>query len=364
MRISTIVNKLSVFVPLVRIKGFRYFLKNYIFRRILRVVSFGPSYIPLRSFEVCLSPAHNRRYSLPNYLQLEPTSKCNMKCRNCTRDNLLYVGDLKLKDFFYLIKQFPFLKEAKLQGLGEPLLNDSIFEMAGFLKRKNIETYIATNGTLITKDTASKLIKYFDKIEISIDSPNRSTFKNIRGKDCLDQVLEGAGLINRLNNGSDIAVNFVLERENVTELPEMIMLLHDLKINHINIVGLQNWIAIDSRHLNKRKELLEREPKDTKVIADYFRKAVNLAKSFNIYVSSSVSDGYKHKCFWYKRGVYISWNGYVMPCCIRPDYQDFNFGNVFEKNIRDIWNSYGYINFRKELASGKVPLLCKGCSYI
>lgn len=363
MRPLIMPNKLRAIRFIINNRGILYFFKRYILKELLRILHFGPKYIALCSVEFCLPARHKRKYSLPEYLQLEPTSRCNMKCRNCTRDMLSQFGDLKLDDFFYIIKQFPFLKKVKLQGLGEPLLNDSLFKMASFLKQKNITTYIAINGTLVTKDIARDLAKYFDKVEISIDSPHRNTFENIRGGDCMEEILRGARLLQSVNKDSDIAINFVLDKENVKELVPMVKLVRNLHINHINIVSLQNWISVESKHQDRRKEILQRTIKEDRNVEYDLKEARKLAKSFNIYLDFSDSNNQKGRCFWYKKGLYISWNGYVTPCCIRPNYEEFNFGNVFKRKISDIWNSPKYVNFRQQLNVGEVPAVCKGCSY-
>lgn len=344
-------------------KGFAYFFKKYLLQSFLRILYFGPFYIGLRSIEFCLPVEQKRKYTLPTYLQLEPTSRCNMKCRNCTRDTLSQFGDLEFDDFSYILKQFPFLQKVKLQGLGEPLLNNSLFKMASFLKNKRITTYIATNGTLITKPIASDMVKYFDKIEVSIDAADRKLLREIRGRDCWDEVMRGARLLKSVNKDSELAINFVLEKANASELPSMINLADDLDIRHINVVGLQSWVKAESRYKNKRNQTIARTAELGSNSNNYLKKAMALAESRNIYLDSSIPGDQKAGCFWPKRGVYISWNGYVSPCCIRPNYEEFNFGNVFKRNISYIWNSPEYVAFREKLNVGEVPDLCKGCSY-
>jgi len=358
-----VLSKLNFIRHVIKNKGILHFFKRYILQGLFKQLKFGPYHAVLRTIEICLPAEQKRRYTLPDYLQLEPTSRCNMNCRNCTRDTLSKFGDLRLDSFLYIARQFPFLREVKLQGLGEPLLNNSLFDMASFLKDKKVTTYIATNATLVTKETASDMVKYFDKIEISIDSSDRQLLKDIRGKDCMDDTLRGARLLRSSNGNSDMAINFVMERSNAGNLVAMIGLAKDLDINHINVVGLQNWVNTGSAYTKKRREIFQRSPETAANSGSNMKEIMRLAKSSNIYVDLSISDNQKKGCFWHKRGVYISWNGYVAPCCIRPNYEEFNFGNILETDIRNIWNSPKYINFRSALNAGKIPSLCKGCNY-
>ncbi|MFA5388599.1 MAG: SPASM domain-containing protein [Candidatus Omnitrophota bacterium] len=314
--------------------------------------------------ESCFAAANKHKYTFPSYLQLEPTSRCNMKCRNCTRDVLSASGDMEFNDFIKVVGQFPFLKEVKLQGLGEPLLNASLFKMAEHLKKKNITTYIASNATLITEENARYMIKYFDKIEISLDAFGKDKIKEIRGVDCLDSILKGIRLLISANNSNaDIAVNFVMEKTNVEDLCPLIGLISDLGVYHINIVNLQNWVSVDSKHADKRQKLSERNLVMDGENAVHLKKAMLLAKTKAVHVDFVLPEEQRGKCFWYKKGVYVSWNGYVTPCCIRPNYEEFNFGNIFNNNIRQIWNSPAYVQFRHELNNGNAPSVCKGCNH-
>jgi len=363
MKPKKILLKVDFLYFLCKNKGLRYIFKKYILERFFNFLRFSPSYLVLRGIELIIPKHYSRRHTLPSYLQLEVTSKCNMKCRNCTRDTLSESGDLRLENFFHIIKQFPFLGEVKLQGLGEPLLNSSLIDMASFLKKKGTRTYIATNATIITKELASNLVRYFDKIEISLDSPNRKTLTNIRGRDCMSKVMNGIELLNSLNKKSDIAINFVMEKENINEINDLIILANKLRLDHINIISLQNWVLPGASHEDKRGDLLHREIKSNTEIKSKLNKLKSYARSLDIYLDFSIPEQKEQSCFWYKNGVYISWNGYVTPCCIRPNYEEFNFGNVFEKNIKEIWNSPTYINFRSDLKIGNTPSLCQGCYY-
>lgn len=357
------INKLQTVYSQIRIKGLKYFIYSHMFRSLMRFISRGYLYLPLRTFELCLSGSTSRKFTLPGYIQLEPTSRCNLRCRNCTRDNLTSVGNLSLSNFSTIMNQFPFVKMVKLQGLGEPLLNDSLFDMAKMIRKKQAVTYIATNGTLIDKKNVKKLSIYFDKIEISIDSPRQSTFINIRGADSLNNIIEGSRSLAQLAKNKDIAINFVIEKGNVRELPEMIPLLRYLGIKHLNVVGIQNWVKPDSKHIQKRNEIADRGIIGEDILSSYVRKASELAKKNNMFISLSVSGSYRGRCSWYKNGLYISWNGYVTPCCMRPNYEEFNFGNALEKSVKEIWNSADYVEFRKTLASGEFPGLCAGCLF-
>jgi radical SAM protein with 4Fe4S-binding SPASM domain len=66
---------------------------------------------------------------------------------------------------------------------------------------------------------------------------------------------------------------------------------------------------------------------------------------------------------------YIMMPGYVLPCCAvfmsnrRPFLRKYYFGNVFEKDFKQIWKNEYYTKFRKMVVDpyGPVPKICVGC---
>ena len=70
-----------------------------------------------------------------------------------------------------------------------------------------------------------------------------------------------------------------------------------------------------------------------------------------------------HPCWFLWSYPYITWDGYVTPCCARPFPKEFNFGNVFETNFRKIWNSKKYRDFRQSFKSREISEICIGCPH-
>lgn len=89
---------------------------------------------------------------LPVRLQVETTDKCNFKCRMCTREVIddMNTISMPLSNFIRLIDEIkPYY--ATLNGLGEPLLDKTIFEKLAYLHSHEILTSMPTNGTYIRR---------------------------------------------------------------------------------------------------------------------------------------------------------------------------------------------------------------------
>jgi MoaA/NifB/PqqE/SkfB family radical SAM enzyme len=66
---------------------------------------------------------------------------------------------------------------------------------------------------------------------------------------------------------------------------------------------------------------------------------------------------------------YIMMPGYVLPCCAvlmsnrRPFLRKYSFGNVLEKDFKEIWGNEYYSKFRRTVVEpcAPVPKICVGC---
>lgn len=108
----------------------------------------------------------------PIVLHIMPTSVCNLKCKFCS------VKDRVTKEILDLDKVIkPTVDELTKRGLkaviisggGEPTLYPKFEELINYLKSKNLEIGLITNGTLLTKYDNS-LWEKFSWIRISINT--------------------------------------------------------------------------------------------------------------------------------------------------------------------------------------------------
>lgn len=77
---------------------------------------------------------------------------------------------------------------------GEPLLREDLFELIAYAKSRGFAVFIATNGTLITKEVAKLLRKYNVGVVIGLDGMNPEVHDSIRGVEgAYDAVIAGIG---------------------------------------------------------------------------------------------------------------------------------------------------------------------------
>ena len=58
----------------------------------------------------------------------------------------------------------------------------------------------------------------------------------------------------------------------------------------------------------------------------------------------------------------ITWNGDVVPCCFDKN-ADHAFGNINDRNLKEIWNSQPYNDFRKKVFTQRKDIeICRNCN--
>jgi radical SAM protein with 4Fe4S-binding SPASM domain len=138
----------------------------------------------------------------PAVIGIDPTTECNLDCRFCGPRRLgLPRGMLSLDLFTRVIDES--LRHGRRQMLilhnsGEPLLNKDIYEMVAIAKARKAARVVqfSTNGVLITERNAEKLVRSgLDGLVISVDASTREDYAELKGRDCLEQVIENARVL-------------------------------------------------------------------------------------------------------------------------------------------------------------------------
>jgi len=170
----------------------------------------------------------------PEKLVIEPTTRCNFKCRMCVKQSngcQIAEGDLTQTIFSRCESLFPHLKIIIFTGIGEPLLNDDLEKFLFKAKQKmpnNSVRGFQTNGKLLSYDRTFSLVKAgINKICISIDTVKPKLFDSVRnGGDFSDMKIAFDALKKVKQEMSDIplsiGIEFVLMKKNMEELPFVI----------------------------------------------------------------------------------------------------------------------------------------------
>ena len=293
------------------------------------------------------------------YAYLETTNYCNLRCSFCNREDV--IGPLKhmsLDNWGKLldgIKHHP-IEEAKLMGMGEPMLHPHFDEVCKMFKETfpNAKLVVATNcqykideGSRF-RDKFQECLKYIDLLYFSIDGWGES-YERDRSPakwSKLLKFLEDFKTINRYD--CDCVVNYVVNAYNVDDIEKVDKLRTDNDLGMLRLNIAQIW------------------DEDTKMSDDM---ATSGYKQEDLdYLKTKWSGNIMGKskwdfpdCFWVQNGIYTTVEGHVKMCCLNTGAEPF--GNLFENSIDEIRLTQDYQNVKKGCETNNPTSHCKNCSY-
>ena len=161
-----------------------------------------------------LQDSFGRRFP---YIRMSITDVCNFKCGYCLpngyqadkSDNRTFLNIYEIERLTKALSELGVCK-IRLTG-GEPTVRKDFFDVLKVIKKHSgiKKTVITTNGYHLDKKAQKIKESGLDGINISIDSLDRETFKNITGHDRLPEILEGIKKLQELNF-KNIKINAVL----------------------------------------------------------------------------------------------------------------------------------------------------------
>jgi len=312
----------------------------------------------------------------PAMLDIEPTAKCNIRCKYCQVtywDRSAKVKNLTYEQFVQIVDQFPHVLQIKLQGMGEPFLNHDFFRMVAYADRKGITVRTFSNATLLSEELAERIVESpLAELTISVDAATKETFERIRSGADWDRVQENIHRLVRarreLGNGRDplITIWMVATTENIGEFPELVRIAKHLGVdrldlqNHLNFWGKEDYQEKMQRYsINREDTPTHYRPDVDRILNEARRVAKEIGMRMTIHTGNTLHAG--DKCSWPWTSAYISADGFVVPCCVVANPEVMNFGNLFQDTFSSIQNREKYKALRRSFMEGTPPKMCDGC---
>lgn len=323
----------------------------------------------------------------PQVVFIEVTNRCNLLCKTCPRTffDREPLKTLTYQEFVEIAEQFPNMRRASLHGIGEPLLNKELPQIIKYLKSREVEVIINSNGTLLTPVWQEALIDSgLDEYRCSIDGGTPETYARIRGANLLHKLVDGlSGLVKtkaKLQAQSPrVSIWCVGTKENLDELPDLVRLAARLGVTEVYLQRLVYFarepnqqfgmarqdLAIFGPDHNYQEELIaECEALSTELGVD-FRAAGARDPRSSLEAARSTDFTPWQACMRPWTTAYITANGNCLPCCISPfatdNYDSLILGNLFERSFADIWRDHLYQQFRTRLLSAQPHQACASC---
>src|ERR1700690_2537435 len=175
--------------------------------------------------------ANQANQNKPRLIFWELTKGCNLCCIHCraSATELSSPSDLSTQVALDIIDQIAVVSNPilVLSG-GEPLFRSDIFQLARYGTDKGLRVALATNGTLVTKEVARKIVDSgVKRVAISLDGADALTHDMFRGiPGAFDAAI--TGFRNLKDLGMSVQINTTIARHNAHQLPLVLDLARSL----------------------------------------------------------------------------------------------------------------------------------------
>ncbi len=196
-----------------------------------------------------LERLENAQRCNPLYIRIKPTNICNHNCYYCHYKNpYLTLDEYDPKDMIPHEKMMEIISDMETMGVkavtfsggGEPLCYPYIEEAMERILTAGIDLSIITNGSML-KGRKAELLAQAKWVRISMDSIDAGRYAGIRGigEDALPEILKNIGDFAGIKQDTcELGINFVIGKENHTEIRQVAETMKSLGVNHVKYAPL------------------------------------------------------------------------------------------------------------------------------
>ncbi len=319
----------------------------------------------------------NHGFGKPTNVAFGISDGCFFKCKMCDRwKEERKTKTLSLeekKKVLILLREWLGQFRLILGSWGEPLMEKEIFELFKFASKNDIITSVSSNGFLINKTMAEKIISSgLNHLSISLDGIDEKTHDWIRGVQGSFQRVQGAiELLNENRRGMSLFINTIIMEQNLDQLVDLAKWVSEKRLDGIFFLPLESKSHFGKEALSndwfKDNKLW---PKDLGKVNEVVDKLILLKKEgccinnsfeqlrmFKTYFSDP-SIMLKRSCFIGIQNLTIDAQGDAYFCL---SYDPV--GNILEKKPEIIWNSPEARKRREEIKRCMAYCRVSACYY-
>ena len=288
------------------------------------------------------------RENIPYAVQIELTSKCNLKCRHCfmVKDDGIELSSEEIMD---IIDQLVDMGTFYLAFTGgEIFTREDLFDIARYASKKGFFLTFMTNGTLITAEEIEEIKKLKPvKFEISLYGATAKTHDYVtQVKGSFERTV--AAIKELVELGIEVTVKTVLMNLNIHESGEIKALCEQLGAHHRISPGVA---PMKNGSFEPLQYDLSFEDMGMYLSAEDFDLSYLLEKG-------EKDPAHRFNCKAGKATCSISPSGIVYPCVMMP----IAVGDLREKSFKEIWHTEPSYELKRlrNLTSADLPT-CSTC---
>ncbi len=303
----------------------------------------------------------------PYSVKIKLTGRCNLSCPFCdywresAKDHLNIKG---LSDLFGELKELG-TKKIHFSG-GEVFVRKDIFDIFSIAKDLGFKLNVTSNGTLIDRDRAEKIVDLVDSITISLDSCEEKIHDKLRGKGNFKKSVKAIDYLVKFRKKKKkklkIRVNTLITKKNYRSLWGMAEFVNSLDVDRLLFIPVDD----EGEYRLSKKKIIE-------FYGEVFSKCKEDMIKYNLYDNPlrlypfgfsesdyKLSKDGKYSLNFYEENLcfapllhsFIHWDGSVYPCCMLRGKVE-PLGNITETPFKEIWFGRKYQIFREKIKNNR-----------
>jgi pyrroloquinoline quinone biosynthesis protein E len=297
----------------------------------------------------------------PLALLAELTHRCPLQCPYCSNPVALERGSAELatEDWKRVLGEAADLGVLQVHfSGGEPMARRDLVELVRHAAGAGLYSNLITSGVLITPESLGALVEAgIDHVQLSFQDAEAASAERIGGyRGGQAKKLEAARLITAA--GLPLTTNFVVHRQNLERLEDMIELGEALGSGRLEIAHAQyyGWGLLNRAALLPTRAELDRATEVVEAARARLKGRMTID-----YVVPDYHAARPKACMsgWGRRFINISPSGRALPCHAAETLPEITFPSVRDMSLAAIWN--GSDAFQRFRGVDWMPEPCRGC---
>lgn len=314
----------------------------------------------------------NKGFTRLNFLHIDPTSNCNLRCKMCEARYKVDRRELPWSLYKKTVDEGKELgiKKILLASSGECLLHKDFSRMVNYAHDNNFDIELVTNLTSVKEDQFDALLK-LTCLFVSIDGATKETYEKIRVGANFERTIENLKRIVENKGDTYIQVNYTIQKDNVAEIDKMFDLTASIGVDKVSFGLLHNEVDEVYDEVKLSREDLEVLKEQSKMVTKKLgghdiqtnidREWLEYLDKYGEVTLQGIQKHWIHEipCYNLWFGTFINPNGIVLPCC-NFYTNKYALGDLKTQSLKEIWHSKRYNELRRRF-KGRKPRFCEGC---
>jgi pyrroloquinoline quinone biosynthesis protein E len=240
---------------------------------------------------------------------------------------------------------------------GEPLARPDLADLIRNARAAGLYVNLITSGLPLDETRLDELIQAgLDHIQLSFQGATEKSANEFSGTNAHAQKLRVLDWLK--SRRVAVTLNFVIHRQNIDQLPQMVALGESSSATRIEFANVQyyGWAFANRGDLLPSREQLERSIEFLKETEERLRGKIHVE-----FVVPDYYGKYPKACMggWARKFILVTPDGDALPCHAAKIIPGLRFDNLKDRSLREVWEkSEAFQKFRGE---EWLPEPCKSC---